>query len=116
MKAEENVRATRDACNKALREGDASSFVDDFMKMKNAGHVRIYTLEELKGIFASGDLTLIGNTLNQMSFPRDLDERYRRLLEKTESRIRALYDVHMVGEEARITLPVNNAAFETTSD
>ncbi len=96
MKAEENVRAARDACNEALREGDASSFVDDFMKMKNDGHVRIYTLEELKGIFASGDLTLIGNTLNRMSFPRDLDERYRRPYGRRGS------THHAAGERCRV--------------
>ncbi len=96
-------------------DGDASSFVDAFMKLKSDGHFRLYSLEDLKDVFIAGGLSFVSNTMTQISFPRNLDDRYPRLLKATEPWLRDLYDVRIAGEEVHITLPVNNALFEKRS-
>jgi ubiquinone/menaquinone biosynthesis C-methylase UbiE len=98
----------------APHEGDERSFADDFMRMKADGHVRLYSLDELKNAFFAVSLDFVANLPTHIDFPRPWDARYQKLLDSAQVGVTELYALRREGVDLRIELLVNNALFRKT--
>jgi ubiquinone/menaquinone biosynthesis C-methylase UbiE len=90
---------------------DKADFVNEFGALKNDGHVRYYTETALEELFKQAGFELDAKFHSAVTFPRETDERYEKLLAKTATRILGLYNTRVEEGLIYITIPVLNFRF-----
>ena len=93
---------------------DAGRFVDAYMQMKDDGHIRFYSLEEISDIAEKSGFAKTAFAYSKIRFPRKTAPEYAGLLEKTDDRILSLYEIEIAGDEIFITEDVLNISFNLT--
>lgn len=95
---------TPDACDK-------NRFVDAFMRMKDDGHIKFYTMEEFERLASSVGFKLENSFFSQIHFPRKSNQDYGNLLAQTDKNTSDSYEVEKRGGEIWITEQVLNLSF-----
>ncbi|MDH3464721.1 MAG: class I SAM-dependent methyltransferase [Gammaproteobacteria bacterium] len=83
---------------------DSVDFINRFAGLKDDGHVRFYSKEEIESIFEKAGFRVEEQTTSSITFPRRLTTEYRQLVEQMPQKILEAY--RMVIEENLIYLTV----------
>jgi ubiquinone/menaquinone biosynthesis C-methylase UbiE len=95
--------------------GDETDFVNEYAALKNDGHVRYYTEAALRELFKQTGFEVDAKFYSAVTFPRETDERYERLLAKTGTRVLGLYKTRVEKNLIYLTVPVLNLRFRKPS-
>lgn len=87
---------------------DDGDFVNRFGALKNDGHVRYYPEMELMDIFIQAGFEPDSKFYSAITFPRELDERYTKLLANTPPHILERYKIRVEKDSIYITVQVMN--------
>jgi ubiquinone/menaquinone biosynthesis C-methylase UbiE len=90
---------------------DEADFVNEFAALKNDGHVRYYTETALEELFKQAGFEVDAKFYSAVTFPRETDERYEKLLMKTGTRVLGLYKTRVEKNLIYLTVPVLNVRF-----
>lgn len=92
-------------------DNDSCRFIDEYMQMKQDGHIKFYTHDELNQI--GQDFYLIENSsfVSKLRFPRKEPDLYKELLDRYEKEVIEGYEVEIFHNEIFITEKVNNISF-----
>lgn len=92
-------------------ENDINGFVNEYMKVKQDGHIKFYTEEEITNL--AWNVGLSPDTLfrTKIRFPRKEAEKYRMLLDRYNEQVINGYQVQIIGDEIFITQQVLNLSF-----
>jgi ubiquinone/menaquinone biosynthesis C-methylase UbiE len=90
---------------------DEADFVNEFGALKNDGHVRYYTETALRGLFRQAGFEVDAKFYSAVTFPRETNERYEKLLAKTGTRVLGLYKTRVEKNLIYLTVPVLNLRF-----
>ncbi|MDP4152496.1 MAG: methyltransferase domain-containing protein [Bacillota bacterium] len=91
---------------------DSSKFVDEFMQMKEDGHIQFYSLQEYVLLAKEANFKFISNTCSEITFPRKNAKSYEYLLNKHSKEITDGYHINVINDEIYITEQVLNMIFE----
>lgn len=91
---------------------DTSKFVDEFMKMKEDGHIKFYSLQEYIEFAKEENLQFLSNKYTHIEFPRKNAKSYDYLMEKHSKEITDGYHIKVICDEIYITEKVLNMVFE----
>lgn len=91
---------------------DKNDFVNSFMKLKDDGHVKLYEESEIVNIFKNYGFYSTKSIKSSIRFPREYNEHYIELLDKTSADIKKLYNIEINNDKVYITLDVVNIKFE----
>jgi ubiquinone/menaquinone biosynthesis C-methylase UbiE len=94
---------------------DEADFVNEFGALKNDGHVRYYTETALGELFKQAGFDVDAKFYSAVTFPRETDERYEKLLARTGSRVLGLYKTRVEKNLIYLTVPVLNVRFRKHS-
>lgn len=100
--------------NPTINTVDKKRFIDNYMQLKDDGHVRFYLPEEFEAMFKKYGLIKEQIFYSSIRFPRVLDERYKKLLNSVPKDILNAYNTKVEGEQIFITLNVMNLVFRKT--
>lgn len=93
----------------AIRDpGDDEDFINRFQALKPDGHVRIYSVSDLVQLFRAHEFEVMGQFGSAITFTRDLNQDYRRLIGQTPTEILRLYAVKVAGDQATLTFEIRN--------
>lgn len=97
----------------APNDDDESRFVDEYMLMKNDGHIRFYTKDEWVEIGRSAGLRLIEGFETSIRFPRKKSASvgFDDIIKRHDEKVIKGYCVEIIGDEILITEKVNNLLF-----
>jgi SAM-dependent methyltransferase len=90
---------------------DASGFIDRFQQLKADGHVHFYRVRELDALFAEHGFTGETRFFTTVSYPRELNEAYLRLIEETPQPILDRYGIDVQEKIVNITVKVLNVLY-----
>lgn len=95
-------------------ECDTERFVDDYMRLKNDGHIKFYTRDEWTNICGRHGLIFTASFDSSIRFPRKKDtaHRYGEVLKKHDKTVIESYGLAETDTELYITESVNNVLFE----
>jgi len=92
-------------------EADTVGFIDQFQKLKPDGHVHFFSAPELDALFQQHGFTREAQFLSSISYPRDVDESYLRLFEKTPASILEKYCIMLQEKTIHTTVTVRNVLY-----
>ncbi len=90
---------------------DPVGFIDQFQQLQPDGHVHFYRPHELETLFHQNGFQKETYFMSTISYPRDLSETYRQLLNNTPSSILEKYQVQIRKQTIHITVNVLNVLF-----
>lgn len=90
---------------------DDMDFVNQFGALRNDGHICYYGEARLIELFEKAGLRVDTKFYSTITFPREFNEYYEKLLRKTPQALLDVYQVSQVGEKVHITLQVLNICF-----
>ena len=90
---------------------DATDFINKFQELKNDGHVRMYTPDELKKMLAQHGFNLERSFGSSLSFDRASSKEYAELIDNTPEETRKSYNLSIYEGQISLTLPIFNAVF-----
>lgn len=92
---------------------DTARFVDDYMRLKNDGHIRFYTKQEWETMCGKCSMHLVRYFDSQIRFPRKKSASvgWENVLEHHEPAVIRGYALEQTGDELLITERVNNLLF-----
>lgn len=90
---------------------DKTEFVNQFASMKDDGHVRFHTNEEMEFIFGEVGFEAEEQTTNSMTFPREMKREYQRLIERTPREILEAYQLRIEENLVYLTVEVLSTRF-----
>ena len=79
--------------------------------MKDDGHVRFHTGEEIESIFGGAGFRVEKQTKSSITFPREMKREYERLIEQTPRGILEAYQLRIEKNQAYVTVEVLNTRF-----
>ena len=92
-------------------DDDHLSFIDRFQKFKPDGHVHFYQKNELKQVFLKNGFFVEKFFFSKISYPREMNPDYTRLLEATPQNIQQQYGVEIKDSQVFVTISVINILF-----
>lgn len=92
-------------------ELDTCRFVDSYMQLQNDGHIKFYTLNEFSDCAANSGMDEESSFLTTIRFPRKINEKYVKLINKTDDIIKQVYKIETIGDECFIVEDVLNITF-----
>lgn len=97
----------------APNDDDERRFVDEYMQMKNDGHIRFYTKDEWTEAAKSAGLSCIDGFETSIRFPRKKSTAigFDEIIKRHDEKVIKGYGVEVVGDEIWITEKVNNLLF-----
>jgi SAM-dependent methyltransferase len=90
---------------------DSTDFANSFAGLRDDGHVRFYTEDELCGLFREAGFSADSRLHGSVSIPRDFNEEYARLLRDAPQDALELYRVATPPGKVQITMEVLIARF-----
>jgi len=121
-----NPRASAAEISRVLRTGgfcviadpvpdalDEPDFINRFAGLKNDGHVRFHMRREIESIFADAGFALEEQTTSSITFHREVNEDYERLLEDTAQEVKDAYGLRLEGNRICLTVEVLNTRFRS---
>ena len=75
---------------------DTKGVIDDFMNIKQDGHIQFYSAEELEGLFVRNGFAKEAQTITDMKFPFPPKQEYLKLYDRTSPQDRDFYDITRV--------------------
>lgn len=94
--------------------GDDEDFINRFQALKPDGHVRIHSVSDLVQLFLAHGFEVTEQFGSAITFTRDLNQDYRRVIGQTAPEILRRYAVEVVGDQARLTFGVENFKLVTS--
>jgi len=79
--------------------------------LKDDGHVRFHTSEEIRSIFDEAGFSLEEQTISSITFPREMTREYKRLIEQTPRRILEMYQLRLEENLIYVAVEVLNTLF-----
>ena len=92
-------------------EEDTAGFIDQFQQLKPDGHVHFFRAPELDALFQRHGFTREAQFLSAISYPRDVNEAYLRLFDKTPASILEKYCIELRGKTVHVTVTVMNSLY-----
>lgn len=94
-------------------EDDTSRFVDCYMQMKKDGHIKFYTIDEMKKIAKASKLSYVNGFETSITFPkkRNTATSFEEILKKHSKKIIDGYNLKINEDEIYITERVFNLLF-----
>ena len=92
-------------------EEDTVGFIDQFQQLKVDGHVHFFRVPELDALFQRHGFTKEAQFLSTLSYPRDTNEAYLHLFEKTPTSILEKYCIGLRETTVHVTVTVMNALY-----
>jgi ubiquinone/menaquinone biosynthesis C-methylase UbiE len=90
---------------------DETDFINQFMALKDDGHVRFHSAAELDSLFKRVGFSVEKQFSSSMRFPRPLNGKYERLIEETSPKILQAYRLRIEGNQVYVTVDVLNTCF-----
>lgn len=90
---------------------DESDFINKFQVLKNDGHVKFYPTTELVRMFEQHGLILQNSFESSLSFKRESNDEYRRLIDDTSAQTLKAYNLSTTPGHIGLTLPIFNGLF-----
>jgi len=90
---------------------DKTEFINQFAGLKDDGHVRFYTEEEIGSIFDRAGFRVEEQTTGSITFPRGMKREYERLIEQTPRGILEAYQLGIEENLVYVTVEVLNTRF-----
>lgn len=90
---------------------DDQDFINRFQALKPDGHVKIYTSSGLVDLFRAQGFEEAEQFASAISFTRDLNAEYLRLIDETPRQILDLYGLSVADGQAALTFGVLNVKF-----
>ena len=92
---------------------DSNRFVDDYMRLKDDGHIKFYTKTEWQDICARHGLKFLDSFDSAVRFPKQKDTApsWQEVLAKHDKAVIASYDFFEAETELFLTEQVNNILF-----
>jgi ubiquinone/menaquinone biosynthesis C-methylase UbiE len=87
---------------------DTTEFINQFAGLKDDGHVRFHTGEEIEFIFDRAGFLVEEQTPGSITFPREITREYKRLIEKTPRGILEAYQLRIEENLVYVTVEVLN--------
>ena len=91
---------------------DKGDFVDAFQRLKPDGHICFHQKQFLVDMFDREGFLLVNCFESSVTYPREMDERYKALLDGTPKAIRDAYSLVIDGDKISITVNVLNSLFK----
>lgn len=91
---------------------DKGDFVDTFQRLKPDGHIGFHQKQFLVDVFDREGFSLVNCFESSVTYPREMDERYKALLDRTPKAIRDAYRLVIDGDNISITVNVLNSLFK----
>ncbi len=92
-------------------EEDTDGFIDQFQQLKTDGHVHFFREPELDALFQKRGFIKESQFFSSISYPRDLNESYLRLLDRTPATILEKYGIEIQEKTVHVTVTVRNILF-----
>jgi ubiquinone/menaquinone biosynthesis C-methylase UbiE len=93
---------------------DKTEFINQFASLKDDGHVRFHTGEEIASIFGGVGFRLEEQTTSSITFPRKMKREYERLIEQTPRGILDAYQLRIEENQVYVTVEVLNTRFRNS--
>ncbi len=90
---------------------DKTEFINQFASLKDDGHVRFHTGEEIDSIFAGAGFRVEEQTISSITFPREMKREYERLIEQTSQGILEAYQLRIEKNLIYVTVEVLNTRY-----
>ncbi|MFZ1977578.1 MAG: methyltransferase domain-containing protein, partial [Bacteroidota bacterium] len=94
---------------------DVEREIDKFMRLKNDGHIKLYTLDELKYIFENNNLIFDHVEYSGITFPREMNKHYQKWATGLSMILKKQYKLRIETDQIFLTLKVLNAVFKKNS-
>ncbi|HEY5524942.1 MAG TPA: class I SAM-dependent methyltransferase [Clostridium sp.] len=91
---------------------DDKGFIDDYMKQRDDGHIKFYTKSQYETMFNRYGFELDKFFLSKIRFPRVMEEKYNKLLQKYDKTIINSYNIEIEDNKIFITENVLNMSFK----
>jgi ubiquinone/menaquinone biosynthesis C-methylase UbiE len=95
----------------AADKQDKTDFINHFAGLKDDGHVRFYPQDEIEAFFVRVGFSVEKQFTSSVTFPRQMNENYKRLIEQTPPEILALYQLQIKDSQVYVTVQVLNTLF-----
>ncbi len=92
-------------------EDDTAGFIDELQKLKGDGHVHFFGVAELDALFRRYGFAAEARFLSTISYPRDADQAYLRLIERTPASILRRYRIELRENTVHVTVTVQNVLY-----
>ncbi|MDJ0956776.1 MAG: methyltransferase domain-containing protein [Arenicellales bacterium] len=89
-------------------EVDSVDFINKFQSLKNDGHVRMATTNDLLQVFEQHGFILKDSFRSSIWFDRNLNSSYGKLIEATPEQVLRAYDLSIEGNEIRLRFEILN--------
>lgn len=92
-------------------EYDNEDFINKFQGLNKDGHVRMYSRPEILSLFSKYEFHETESFNSKITFSRELNPQYEKLLNATSQKIKEKYSVIIVNSKVTLTLDILNIAF-----
>ena len=92
-------------------DNDANRSVDDYMQVKDDGHIQFYSLTEFEKLAKDAGLLLQNNFITEIRFPRKMSAASSGILAEASKEVLKGYAVEIINDEIYITEKVLNLYF-----
>lgn len=90
---------------------DSVDFINRFAGLKDDGHVRFHTKEEIEFIFKKAGFGVEDQATSSITFPREMTKEYRQLIDQTPQKILEAYGMRIEENLIYVTVEVLNTRF-----
>lgn len=87
---------------------DETDFINRFMALKDDGHVRFHSANELEALFTQVGLSVEKQFSSSLTFPRQMNLDYEQLIAQTPPEILQAYQLRLAGDQVYVTVEVLN--------
>ena len=94
---------------------DNEDFINKFQGLKADGHVKMYTRHEMLNLFKNNDFTEVESFNSKITFLRELNPKYKKLLQFTSQEIKNIYSAAVSDNKVSLTFNILNIAFTKRS-
>ncbi len=90
---------------------DTTGFINQFAGLKDDGHVRFHTDDEIVSLFGAVGFHVEEQTMSSITFPRAMNSDYARLIAQTPQAILDAYQLRLEDDLVYVTVAVLNTRF-----
>ncbi len=90
---------------------DKTEFINQFASLKDDGHVRFHTGEEIESIFSGARFRVEKQIISSITFPREMKREYEHLIKQTAPGILEAYQLRIEENLIYVTVEVLNTRF-----
>ncbi len=94
---------------------DTNNFIDKYQQLKLDGHVHFYREDEIDTLFRSLGFVKEISFTSYLTYPRDMDNRYKELIDSEEPVIHHQYKIRIEGDLIYLTVECMNRFYRKIS-